>query len=71
MNDKMPDDRASAHWPIVPPDATSQATDPEEVEHELPGGRWRMALLGALIVLVFAGLVGVVLMFGTHVGGGR
>jgi hypothetical protein len=62
VKDRKPDDRASAHWPIVPPDATAQDTDPEHVEYSQPGSRWRWVALVALLALVFVGLVGAVLM---------
>lgn len=57
--------RGSAHWPIVPPqqDGTAADTDRREVEYAEPGRGWRIAALVFCIALVFAGMLGAVLMF--------
>ena len=64
----------SAHWPAVPPeppreDGTAGDTSRTEMEYSPPGRGWRLAVLVALIVVVFVGMVGAVLMF--LPGGGR
>lgn len=58
----------SAHWPRVPDDGTAQEVD---AEISPPGQGWRIALMIAALVLLFAGMAGVVLMFAHHGGGGR
>jgi hypothetical protein len=58
-------------WDRVPPqpprqDGTAQDTDRFDVDHELPGSGWRIALLWGAIALVFVAMLWLVLN-----GGGR
>jgi hypothetical protein len=68
----------SAHWPAIPPepepqqqDGTAADTSRSAIEYSPPGRGWRITALVVLIVLVFVGMAGAVLMFSRHSGGGR
>lgn len=66
----------STRLPIVPTEAplddgTAADTSRSEIEYLPPGRGWMIALLVVLLVLVFVGMVGAVLMFSRHAGGGR